>query len=35
VDSVADATSLIPDGAIVEVDGTAGTVTVIELPTAS
>ena len=30
--SVTDATYKIPDGALVEVDGAAGTVTVIELP---
>jgi pyruvate,water dikinase len=30
--SVGDATSRIPDGALVEVDGTAGTVTVLDLP---
>ncbi|HEX9260731.1 MAG TPA: PEP-utilizing enzyme [Acidimicrobiales bacterium] len=30
--SVTDATHRIPDGALVEVDGTAGTVTVLELP---
>jgi pyruvate,water dikinase len=32
VASVADATDIIPDGAIVTVDGTAGTVTVEALP---
>ena len=31
--SVADATSVIPDGAVVTVDGTAGTVTIDSLPT--
>ena len=31
--SVADATSVIPDGAVVTVDGTAGTVTINSLPT--
>jgi len=30
--SVTDATRKIPDGAIIEVDGGAGTVTVVELP---
>jgi rifampicin phosphotransferase len=30
--SVTDATRVIPDGALIEVDGAAGTVTVIELP---
>ena len=32
VPSVVDATRRIPDGAIVEVDGDNGTVTIIELP---
>ena len=32
--SVTGATRSIPDGALVEVDGTAGTVTVLELPAA-
>jgi rifampicin phosphotransferase len=32
VASVADATARIPDGAVVRVDGNAGTVTVVELP---
>ncbi|BAN00991.1 hypothetical protein YM304_06770 [Ilumatobacter coccineus YM16-304] len=32
VASVAEATRLIPDGAIVEVDGSAGTVTIVSLP---
>ncbi|MEL6892315.1 MAG: PEP-utilizing enzyme [Actinomycetota bacterium] len=32
VASVADATDLIPDGATVTVDGTAGTVTVVDVP---
>jgi pyruvate,water dikinase len=32
--SVTDATDRIPDGAVIEVDGTAGTVTVIEVPAA-
>lgn len=30
--SIADATDIIPDGALVTVDGTAGTVTVVEMP---
>jgi len=30
--SVLDATRRIPDGALIEVDGAAGTVTIIELP---
>jgi len=30
--SVKDATRRIPDGALVDVDGTTGTVTVLELP---
>jgi pyruvate,water dikinase len=30
--SVTDATRKIPDGAIIEVDGGAGTVTVVEVP---
>ena len=29
--SVSDATRRIPDGALIEVDGTAGTVTILEL----
>jgi pyruvate,water dikinase len=32
VASVADATARIPDGAVVRVDGNAGTVTIVELP---
>jgi hypothetical protein len=32
---VLDATRRIPDGAIVEVDGGAGTVTIIEMPDGS
>ena len=33
--SVADGTHIIPDGALVTVDGTAGTVTIDRLPTES
>ena len=33
--SVVDATRRIPDGALIEVDGGAGTVTIIELPSAT